>query len=202
MKESINKTILGFALLTLGAAPTLRGDTNSCLGCRVGDTVVVKASKPLVLLRGAHLVSITVSNVVVQGATDKFTISRDCLDYLAKDDRPPKEQLHISITASTNVPAGTQKQGAAATRQDMQTLMDQVEKQVLCPYANDPNYDQAVTWYRRTMRDYLDGRLSPADIKQKGQQILERVNEYRAERAQNPQFESLIQRLQDLLQRN
>ncbi len=196
------KTILGLALLTLGAAPTLRADTNCCLGCRVGDTVVVKASKPLVLLHGAHLVSITRSNVVVQGAMDKFTISRDCLDYLAKDNRPPKEQPHISITANTNVPAGTQKQGAAATRQDMQTLMDQVEKQVLRPYANDPNYDQAVTWYRRTMQDYLDGRLSPADIKQKGQQTLERINEYQAERVLNQQFDSLIQRLQDLLQRN
>ena len=175
-------------------------------GFRPGDTVRVKAKKPLVEFARACFQSETSSNIVVISKGDRY-----CLDKTAVTLSHPEGGTVLG-NDSTNSPAQLAARVAAlqaaqslSSAESSQTSpageMEAIEAKMLGNYKGDQGYAAATKYYQDTMEGVQNGDVSLDDLVAKAEETLKQVDAYQPERAKDPRFEEQIRQLREFVQR-
>jgi hypothetical protein len=206
----------GVVAVVLLACPWLaaQGQTNGLAfrGCRAGDTVAFQAAKPMVMSTKAVLLTITESNVTVACGLDRYVVARDEVVQIEKTGAPGgcvvAREPTVPVTRAAPVlpPAPEAERPRLAELKSlvpppgMEALLGMVQSQVLGNFSNDENYGQATNYFASTMRDYLSGKTSVADLQAKATEVLSQMDQYRPERQKDPQYEPFVQMLRSFVE--
>ena len=197
------------AALIWGIAAPCAAQTNvppDFQGFRPGDTVRVKAKKPLIDFARARFQSETSSNIVVICKGDRYCLDKAAVTLSVPEAVALRETLSATNATQRAIKAlALQSAQGASDAENAQTSplseMQAVEAKILGNYKGDKGYDAATKYYQETMQGVLSGKISLDDLVTQAEEALKKVDEYGPERAKDPQFEEQIRQLREFVQR-
>jgi hypothetical protein len=159
-----------------------------------GAIVQVRSDNPVVILSRATLKEIAKSNVVVVANGERFVLDKSST---VLSDLPGS-----SAPMSAPVPVATGNNAAPSAPATFKSpTQADVQQMVQGKYANDPGYATAMAQYQSMMNDFNSGKISLADMTAQAQKVLAKADEYKPERAKDPQYEEQIAALRDFVKR-
>jgi hypothetical protein len=161
-------------------------------GFRPGDIVHVQVRAPLIVLGQALFQSQSPSNIVVLSQGERYVLVKSAVVL-----SPPVNFARLAQASPGTAPAG---EPSLATP-DAQLLMMGVQQKILGGSSGEKGFDVAEKYYQETMKSYLGGQTSLADIVAQAERVLKEVDQYQPERAKDPQYEGQISYLRAFVER-
>jgi hypothetical protein len=169
-------------------------------GCRVGDAVVFQAAKPMVMAAKATLLAITDTHLTVACGLERYVVPTDEVIRIEKTatQAVPVAPAPPAAPAPGRPPPGDSK--PASPPASVEALLGMVQGQVLGPFSTDENFAKTTNHFATTMRDYIGGKTTEADLRAKAAELLKQLDQYQPERQKDPQYESYIEVLRSFVE--